>query len=167
MPGEQQTAFRGRAKLYASRKVRWAIHKGEMDSFAEENNFRQNRELSTYLYERPCNFLKEDTPASRHPRRGKKIYRDLDTAFRVHNAFAVCWPKLFSTRGYRRTKKCNDKVAKRGLEDVTDFVSFCRTGTFRFYGKAKQGKSSDKCYTCTSIWIFHCQQSVELSSWSI
>lgn len=35
-----------------------------MDSFAEKNNFRQNRELSTYLYERPYNFLKEDTPAA-------------------------------------------------------------------------------------------------------
>lgn len=35
-----------------------------MDSFAEKNNFRQNRELSTYLYERPYNFLKEDTPAT-------------------------------------------------------------------------------------------------------
>lgn len=45
---------------------------------------------------------------ARHTRRrllAGKIYRDLDTAFRVHNAFAVCWPRLFLTLGIEARRK--------------------------------------------------------------
>lgn len=82
-----------------------------MDSFAEKNNFRQNRELSTYLYERPYNFLKEDTPATLVHRPEKFIAISIlrEDFYRLHFLGSSYISRRREEKTWRRLKRDKDK----------------------------------------------------------